>query len=132
MHNNWKDQLNFLLYNKPSLTIISIYSLTLLPGPIQKTHFSTTFKTILVYLACKRSRISTWFITNYTKFARFTKLPKYRPTKQISKLFSNGNYFSKCTKLHRYKWTPVKITSTKYGEILTFTSWPRLVNVYMY
>ena len=87
MHNNWKDQLNFLLYNKPSLTIIPICSLTLLPGPIQKTHFSLTFETISVYLACKTSRISTWFIVNYAKFTHFTKLPKV-PT--ISKLFSNG------------------------------------------
>ena len=132
MHNNWRDQLNFLLYNKPSLTIIPMYSLTLLPGPIQKTHLSTTFKTISVYLACKTSRISTWFIVNHVKFVRFTKLPKVPTNKKISNLVSNGNHFPKCTKLHRYKWTPAKVTSTKYGEILTFTSWPRLVNVYMY
>ena len=59
---------------------------------------------------------------------------KYRPTKKIFKLFLMEIIFRKCTKLNRYKWTLVKVTSTKYEKkkILTFASWPRLVNVYMY
>ena len=124
--------MNFLLYNKPSLTIIPIYSLTLLPGPIQKTRFSTTLETISVYLACKQVELAPGSPRTMQNSLVLQSCQKYRPTKQISKLFSNGNYFPKCTKLHRYKWTPIKVTSTKYGNILTFTSWSRLINVYMY
>ena len=94
----------FLLLSRPSQSVLHAKQVELAPGSSQ------TMQNSLVSQSCQ----------------------KYRPTKQILKLLSNGNYFPKCTKLHRYKWTPVKVTSTKYREILTFTSWPRLVNVYMY
>ena len=88
MHNNWRDQLNFLLYNKTSLTfvlnaLIDLYFLDSSRNPL-----FYYFQDHLSLSACKTSRISTWFTANYAKFAHFTKLPKVPTNKTNFK-----NYF---------------------------------------
>ena len=74
------------------------------------------------------SRISTWFIMNYAKFAHFTKLPKCadQQNKFQNSLF-NGNYFPKHFIFYRYMDTPSKVAHTKYAVAETCASNCRLV-----
>ena len=76
------------------------------------------------------SRISTWFIANYVKFAHFTKLPKCadQQNKFQNSLF-NGNYFPKDFIFYRYMDTPSKVAHTKYAVAEARISGVKLITV---
>ena len=76
------------------------------------------------------SRISTWFIMNYMKFAHFTKLPKCSDQQTKFQIqFSSGNYFSKCTIFHMHIDTSSKVTPAKYAVAKTHIFGVRLITV---
>ena len=99
-----------------------MHSLTFTSWIHPETHFSTTFKTIYIYLHVKQVELAPGSSRTTRNSLISQSCQKYRPTKQILKLFSNGNYFPNCTKLHRYKWTLVKDTSTKHEVVSSSTT----------
>ena len=113
-----------------SLTFIltALIDLCLLDSSRNQLFYS--FRTIPVHSLMQTSRISTWFIMNYVKFARFTKLPKCadQQNKFQNSLF-NGNYFPKHFIFYRYMDTPSKVSHTKYAVAETCISSVKLITV---
>ena len=105
-----------------SLTLVSNALIDLISwNSSRKSTFLLLSKTPFGLPCMQTSRISTWFITNYAKFAHSTRLPKCSDQQTKFQIqFSSGSYFPKHTKFHRYKWTPVKVTSTRY-EAVSYT-----------
>ena len=76
--------------------LFSLHSLTFTSWSHPETNCSIFFRTIPVRSLMQTSRISTWFIANYVKFAHFTKMPKCADQQnKIQKCTFNGNYFPK-------------------------------------
>ena len=107
-----------------------MHSLTLSPGFFQKAHFSIALKTLFSLPCMQTSRISTWFITNYAKFAHFTKLPKCSDQQTKFQIqFSSRNYFSKHTIFHMHMDISSKVIHAKYAVAKTCISGLRLITV---
>ena len=76
--------------------LLSPHSLTFTSWSRPETNCSISFRTIPVCSLMQTSRISTWFIMNYVKFARFTKMPKCADQQnKIQKCTFYGIYFPK-------------------------------------
>ena len=123
MHNNWRDRLNFLLYKQTSLTFVlnALIDLYFLDSS-RKLTFLLLSRPSQSILHAKQVELAPGSSRTTQNSLVSQGCQKYRPTKKILKLFSNGNYVPKSTKLHRYKWTPVKDTSTKHEVVSSSTT----------
>ena len=94
-----------------------------------ETHFSTTFKTISVYLACKQVELAPVHcelreIHSFHKDAKSTDQQN-----KFQNYIFNGNPFSKRFIFYRYKDIPSKVVHTKYAVAETRSSGVKLITV---
>ena len=119
-----------LSVQQASQHLFSQHSLTFTSWTNPETNYSISFRTIPVHFLMQTSRISTWFIMNYTKFARFTKMPKCADQQnKIQKYIFNGSYFPKQFIFYRYLDIPNKVAHTKYAVAKTCICGVKLITV---
>ena len=92
-----------------------------------ETHFSTTFKTISVYLACKTSRVSTGSSQTTRNSLVSQKCQKYDQQNKFQNCIFNGNSFPKQFIFHRYRDIPSKVAHMKYTVAETCISSVKLI-----
>ena len=110
--------------------LFSLHSLTFTSWTNPETNRPISFRTIPVCSLMLTSRISTWFIVNYVKFAHFTKMPNCADQQNKSqKCTFNGNHFSKQFIFYRYMDILRKVVHTKYAVAETCISGVKLITV---
>ena len=109
-----------------------MHSLTFTSWIHPETHFSTTFKTISIYLHVKQVELAPGSSRTTQNSLISQSCQKYRPTKQILKLFSMEIIFQTApnfigTSGH---WSRIPVPNTKLLAHLLLVF--RHVDVYMY
>ena len=115
-----------LCTTKPRRYLFPLHSLTFTSWACPETNCFYSFQDHSGPLFMKTSK----FLTNYTKSACFTNVPKCSDQQSKFQIqFSSGNYSPKHTIFYIYMGTPSKVTHTKYAVAETRISGVRLITV---